>query len=104
MATNRFFDHTGSAGDTVQDRLDEFGIIYTTYGENIGAIEEAELTQEGLKNMFDAWMASDGHRANIMNPTFTRLGIGYAYDSQTGQWKFTCDFSDKTPQAINTSR
>jgi len=104
MATNNFFDHTGSAGDPVQDRLDEFGIIYAVYGENIGAVEEAELTKDGIKTMFDAWMASEGHRANILNAGFTRLGIGYAYDNQAGQWKFTCDFSDKSPQALNTSR
>jgi uncharacterized protein YkwD len=31
----------------------------------------------------DQWMGSDGHCANIMNPSFTEIGVGY-YPG--GQW------------------
>ena len=38
-----------------------------------------------------AWMASPGHRANILNPRYTHLGIGYMFDS-AGRTYFTQNF------------
>lgn len=44
-----------------------------TWGENIAA------GYTSAESVFYAWMNSDGHRANILNPDFRELGVGYAY-------------------------
>ncbi len=46
---------------------------FSTAGENIAA---GYTTPE---NVMAGWMASDGHRANILNPNFRELGVGYYY-------------------------
>lgn len=51
--------------------LDEFGVSYRAAGENIAAgypTPEAVVT---------GWMNSSGHRANILNPSFKAIGVGY---------------------------
>jgi len=100
MARNHFFSHTGSDGKNPQQRYDEQGIIYNVWGENIGEVVNEDLTEEAIETLFNEWMQSEGHRANILNSGFTRLGIGYAYDEEQGKWKITCDFADKEIQNI----
>lgn len=41
----------------------------STWGENVGAADT-------LKRIRTLWMGSGGHRANILNPRFRRIGIG----------------------------
>lgn len=54
---------------------------YWTMGENIySSPATAEDAVEG-------WMNSEGHRANILNSNFTKLGVGYTYDEYS-QWKY----------------
>lgn len=48
-----------------------------TLGENIAA---GRGTPEGV---VDQWMHSEGHRANILNPVFKELGVGYCCDENT---------------------
>lgn len=48
-----------------------------TLGENIAA---GRSTPEGV---VDQWMHSEGHRANILNPVFKELGVGYCCDENT---------------------
>ena len=53
------------------------GISYNTCGENIAAGHStAEETVE-------QWMNSEGHRANILNPAFKKLGVGYCFDEDS---------------------
>jgi uncharacterized protein YkwD len=49
-----------------------FGIRYKSAGENIA---KGQPSPEAVVN---AWMNSSGHRANILNSTFTHIGVGYA--------------------------
>ncbi len=44
---------------------------FSTWGENIA------VGYPSASSVFDAWMGSDGHRANIVNPSYTRMGMGY---------------------------
>lgn len=71
MHDRGFFDHTNPDGLGPVDRFELAGWSGGGWGENIiagyGSAEAA----------FDGWMASDGHCANIMNPGFNRVGIGY---------------------------
>ena len=53
---------------------------YWSMGENIySSPTSPEAAVEG-------WMNSAGHRANILNENFTKLGVGYTYDANS-QWK-----------------
>lgn len=71
MANNNYFDHTGLNGSTPGTRMTAQGIDYRSYGENIiGGYGNAMYSSNG-------WMNSSGHRANLINKTFTHLGVGY---------------------------
>jgi len=75
MATNNYFSHTNLAGKSPFDRMRAEGYKGGYMGENIAAgngTAAATVTQ---------WMNSDGHCANIMNKTYTQLGVGYWYSA-----------------------
>jgi uncharacterized protein YkwD len=69
MVTNNLFSHTGSNGSTLSSRVDATGYAWSSLGENIAA------GYGTVNNVMAGWMASDGHCANIMNPTFTQIGV-----------------------------
>ncbi|KYC37433.1 hypothetical protein WA1_48435 [Scytonema hofmannii PCC 7110] len=73
MAIKDFFSHTDSNGSSVGDRAKAVGFQYSTIGENIAA------GQSTPQAVVQGWMNSAGHRANIMNPMFKEIGIGYYY-------------------------
>jgi uncharacterized protein YkwD len=56
-----------------------------TAGENIAY---GNVTADQMMTM---WMNSPGHRANILNPGFTRIGVG-AVRTTSGRWWATQDF------------
>jgi len=70
MADKVFFDHTNLAGWTPWERMNYYGISYSRAGENIavGHDNPAQVEQ--------AWMDSPGHRANILNKLFNKIGFG----------------------------
>ena len=72
------FSHTRPNGTSCFTVLDEVGVDYWTAGENIAL---GYSSPEGVMN---AWMNSEGHRANIMNPNYTQIGIACYYDSNSG--------------------
>jgi uncharacterized protein YkwD len=57
-----------------EDRLAAAGYTWRAYAENIA------FNQRGASDVMSAWMQSPGHRANILNGTFTQRGVGYARD------------------------
>lgn len=57
------------------DRLAAAGYAWRAYGENLAS------GQRSASEAVTGWMNSPGHRANIMNSTFTEIGVGYATDS-----------------------
>jgi hypothetical protein len=73
MGLQDYFSHTSLDGRTVSDRITDAGYTWNTYGENIGA------GQPTPEDVIDSWMSSSGHRANILNPNFCDIGIGYAF-------------------------
>jgi secreted trypsin-like serine protease len=80
MALNDFFDHTGSDGSSVTDRMEAAGYVnWSTAGENIAA---GQTTPE---EVMTSWMNSPGHRANILNCDFEDIGVGYYFlENDTG--------------------
>lgn len=78
MAERGFFDHTDPDGDDPWDRAQEYGIT-DLGGENIAR------GQANAQSVMDAWMNSEGHRANILNCDFRTLGVG-AHFADGGPW------------------
>ena len=82
MACNSFFSHTGSDGALPWDRVSALGYSYSAIAENIFA------GSSNAQTAFDAWMNSPGHRDNMLNPTYSEIGVGYRYwaDSPYGAY------------------
>ncbi len=74
MSDNNYFSHTSPSYGSPFEMLKAFGISYRTAGENIAM---GYATPQAVMN---AWMNSAGHRANILNASFTQIGIGYVAD------------------------
>ena len=72
MRDKGYFAHTSPTYGTPFQMMKSFGISYRTAGENIA---KGQTTPAAVVN---AWMNSSGHRANILNPSFTEIGVGYA--------------------------
>jgi uncharacterized protein YkwD len=64
-----YFSHTSPEGFTPFDRMARDGVTFLTAGENLALAQTLTIAHNGL-------MKSPGHRANILNPAFGRLGIG----------------------------
>jgi uncharacterized YkwD family protein/spore coat assembly protein SafA len=71
MKDNRYFSHTSPVYGSPFQMMKSFGIKYRTAGENIA---RGQTTPQIVVN---AWMNSSGHRANILNSSFTKIGVGY---------------------------
>ncbi|MFE4594239.1 CAP domain-containing protein [Streptomyces laurentii] len=83
MAARNFFDHTDPDGATPWARAAKAGVT------GLGA-ENIARGQVDAAAVMASWMASDGHRANILNCTYTSLGVGVHFGSG-GPW-WTQDF------------
>lgn len=71
MNDRRFFSHDNPDGQSPFDRIKAAGIAYTRAAENVAA------GQKTPEEVMQGWMNSAGHRANILNPNLTALGVGY---------------------------
>jgi len=69
MADNNFFGHVSATTGTVTDRVRRSGVLVSGAGENVATAPTPEVAHEGL-------MASPGHRANMLRPDWTHVGIG----------------------------
>lgn len=71
MSGNRYFSHTSPTYGTPFQMIRAFGLSYRSAGENIAY---GQRTPAAVVN---AWMNSSGHRANILNASYTQIGVGY---------------------------
>lgn len=88
MAAQNYFSHTSLNGLTFSQRMTNAGYAGASpWGENIAA------GQSSSASVVSAWMSSAGHCANIMNPSFRSIGVGYAYSAgSTYRHYWTQDF------------
>ncbi|MFD2371561.1 CAP domain-containing protein [Brevibacillus sp. GCM10020057] len=76
MSSNHYFDHNSPTYGSPFDMMKQYGISFMTAGENIA------MGQRTAEEVMTQWMNSEGHRQNIMNPAFTKIGVGYV----NGYW------------------
>ncbi len=67
------FEHQFPSGGSLLETL--MGEYPSAYGYTAG--ENIALNQASPSAVMTSWMNSDGHRANILNSSFTTIGIGY---------------------------
>ena len=72
MQKNGYFSHTSPTYGSPFDMMKQFGISYSSAGENIA------MGQRSPEEVVNAWMNSEGHRKNILNSSFTHIGVGHA--------------------------
>ena len=74
MHDRAYFSHQSPTYGSPFDMMRAFGLTYRTAGENIAR------GYRTAAQVVNAWMHSSGHRANILNASFTRIGVGYVAD------------------------
>lgn len=80
MKDNNYFSHQSPTYGSPFDMLKQFGVSYRTAGENIAA------GQRSAKEVVDGWMNSQGHRENILNASYSRIGVGYVSGGSYGSY------------------
>ncbi len=81
-----------SAQDCTQRQADARSIFHCDPPADFGrAWAENVAFGQSPDRVVAAWMASPGHRANILNPHYTHLGVGYALDAD-GRTHYTQNF------------
>ncbi|MCY9662727.1 CAP domain-containing protein [Paenibacillus chondroitinus] len=76
MYNNNYFDHQSPTYGSPFDMMTAFGVTYNSAGENIAK------GQSSPTEVMNQWMNSPGHRANILNSSYTQIGIAY----YNGEW------------------
>lgn len=71
MGENDFFSHSSLDGRSPFDRMRAAGYRFSAAAENIAAGYQTP------ESVVAGWMASSGHRANILNCNYTQIGVGY---------------------------
>lgn len=78
MAENNYFSHNSPTYGSPFEMMKDQGITYRTAGENIAK-------NTSVKGAHTAFMNSSGHRANILNKSFNKVGLGFY---QKGQYLY----------------
>lgn len=78
MVNNNYFSHTSPTYGSPFDMLKSYGIKYKTAGENIAG----NSSNQGAVN---AWMNSEGHKANILNSNYNYTGLGVVNSPKYGK-------------------
>lgn len=81
MYNNNYFDHNSPTHGSPFDMMKEFGITYNSAGENIA---KGQTTPTQVMN---DWMNSPGHKANILNNSYTHIGIAYYNNTWVQEFK-----------------
>lgn len=85
MISLGYFGHTSPTYGSPFDLMRSQGVHYRYAGENLAGAPTVERAHTGLMN-------SQGHRANILNPNYTRIGVGVIDGGRYGKM-FTQHFA-----------
>jgi uncharacterized protein YkwD len=76
MASKNYFAHTSPTGQTAFSLLNASGYVYTLAGENLARNNYPD--DQSVSVAMSGFMASPAHRVNVLEPKFSRVGIGMA--------------------------
>ena len=74
MAAHNYLDHSDSKGRDPFKRMAAFG-----YNCNTNKAENVAAGQQTATDVIKSWQSSKGHNANMLDPRFTVIGIGFSY-------------------------
>jgi len=85
MIQRQYVEHTSLEGVKVSQRIERNHIRYAACGENIGVVYgAASHNEQGIYEIHKAFMNQPrrltNHRGNLLNPIWSYVGIGVAYD------------------------
>jgi uncharacterized protein YkwD len=89
MARSGSLSHVGADGSAPWQRVSYTGIQWLSTGENVARVRDAAEAEELF---MDEPKFQQNHRANILNPNYTHVGVGIARDSE-GTLYITADFA-----------
>jgi uncharacterized protein YkwD len=80
MFKHQYFEHISPNGKGVSDIAKDVSYEYIVIGENLalGNFKDSQA-------LLDAWMASPGHRANILNSRYTEIGVAVGHGKFKGE-------------------
>jgi len=80
MFSGQYFEHVSPSGINISNLGDRVGYEYIVIGENL-----AMGNFNDNKDLVDAWMASPGHRANILNKRYAEIGVAVGRGKYEGR-------------------
>ncbi|MFE7765648.1 CAP domain-containing protein [Streptomyces sp. NPDC057438] len=80
MVARAFYAHTSPDGGEPWHRAAAAGSAHRSVGENIAC------GQRSAAEVVRGWMNSPGHRANILKPGFTHIGVGFVGGGTAGTY------------------
>lgn len=85
MLRRQYVAHVTPEGVTAAQRLQQRGVRYVACGENIGIVYgETAHDEQAVHDIHNAFMnqprSLTNHRGNLLNPIWTHVGIGIAYN------------------------
>ena len=87
IVEKNYFSHQSPTYGSPFDMMKTYGISYMYAGENLAINSDADKAH-------NAWMNSEGHKKNLLNPDFTELGVGL-YPKGNGSYAYTQMFIGK---------
>lgn len=72
MVNRHYFSHISPTYGSPFKMMENFRIRFSAAGENIA------MGQRTPQEVMNAWMNSPGHRANILSPSYSQIGVGFA--------------------------
>lgn len=101
MFAKQYFEHVAPDGTTPAQRVLKTGYNYKVTGENL-ALGDFKDEQD----LVDAWMASPGHRANILNPDYKEIGVATGLNNYQDRntWMAVQEFGVLAPNCNNPSQ
>lgn len=101
MFAKQYFEHVSPSGVTPAQLVLKSGYNYKVTGENL-ALGDFKNEQE----LVDAWMASPGHRANILNPDYKEIGVATGINDYQGRntWLAVQEFGVQAPNCANPDK
>jgi len=95
MCTYNYFAHLSPVTNQLVDsELNSLGITWRTCGENLIYIKKGDLSSISAQELVTTWINSPAHKANIVNPSFTKTGVGISWRDSDHKLEGTQQFTD----------